>query len=261
MNIPNFCVYKHTSPSGKVYIGITCQNPLRRWRDGKGYRQNEHFTNAILKYGWDNFKHEILFTGLTKEEACRIEIELIDEYGSADMDKGYNQSLGGDHGEYGEETRRKISARTADLWQNPDYRAHMSEAHKGKGISGWNHTEEAKAKMSAAVLTRCQNPDYRERLSRSAKKRASSSDEQKRLSANAHKLWSVDSKREYLRAIKKGNHNRAKKVQCVETGVIYTSTKAAAASVGASRDAIGQVCRGEREMSHGFHWRFYDDRR
>lgn len=27
----NFCVYKHTSPSGKCYIGITNQDLEKRW--------------------------------------------------------------------------------------------------------------------------------------------------------------------------------------------------------------------------------------
>ena len=64
-----YCVYKHTSPNGKVYIGITSQNPIARWRNGKGYSNNTHFKNAIDKYGWDNFKHEILHSELSKEEA------------------------------------------------------------------------------------------------------------------------------------------------------------------------------------------------
>lgn len=33
-----YCVYKHTSPSGKCYIGITRQNPIKRWgQDGCNY--------------------------------------------------------------------------------------------------------------------------------------------------------------------------------------------------------------------------------
>ena len=54
-----YVVYKHTTPSGKVYIGITGLKPERRWRNGNGYKDNEHFYRAILKYGWDNIKHEI----------------------------------------------------------------------------------------------------------------------------------------------------------------------------------------------------------
>lgn len=29
-----YTVYKHTTPSGKVYIGITGQKPERRWQNG-----------------------------------------------------------------------------------------------------------------------------------------------------------------------------------------------------------------------------------
>jgi hypothetical protein len=75
-----YIVYKHTSPSGKVYIGITSLRPEERWGGGAGYVKNKHFNRAIKKYGWENIKHEILFDGLSKEDACKIEIELIKEY-------------------------------------------------------------------------------------------------------------------------------------------------------------------------------------
>ena len=56
-----WCVYAHTNIiNGKQYIGITAQdNPEKRWRNGNGYKKG-YFKNAIKKYGWDNFKHEIL---------------------------------------------------------------------------------------------------------------------------------------------------------------------------------------------------------
>lgn len=94
-----FKVYMHTSPNGKRYIGITSQeNPEKRWgSNGCGYIDNEHFWNAIKLYKWQNFKHEILFENLTKEEACQKEIELIAYYDSTDKDKGYNISIGGNY--------------------------------------------------------------------------------------------------------------------------------------------------------------------
>ncbi|MFA7256791.1 MAG: GIY-YIG nuclease family protein, partial [Kiritimatiellales bacterium] len=60
-----FCVYIHTSPEGKKYIGITKQLIERRCRNGLGYRRNNHFFSAIVKHGWDNFNHEIYADGLT----------------------------------------------------------------------------------------------------------------------------------------------------------------------------------------------------
>ena len=74
--INNFCVYKHTSPSEKCYIGITCQDPEYRWGcNGSKYLEikddgelkHPKFANAILKYGWNNFSHEILHENLSKE--------------------------------------------------------------------------------------------------------------------------------------------------------------------------------------------------
>ena len=39
-----YSVYKHTFPNGKVYIGITKQNPLKRWRNGTGYKGQPDLT-------------------------------------------------------------------------------------------------------------------------------------------------------------------------------------------------------------------------
>ncbi len=88
-------IYMHTSPDGRVYIGQTSQNLKKRWKCGFGYKHNDYFFANIIKYGWDNFKHEILFDGLTKEEACAKESELISLYKSNDADYGFNVSDGG----------------------------------------------------------------------------------------------------------------------------------------------------------------------
>lgn len=105
-----YLVYKHTNKiNGKVYIGITRTSVELRWRsDGSGYRKSVKFYNAIKKYGWDNFSHEILFTGLTKKEACNLEIALISKYKRENI--SYNISGGGEGcGIVSEETKKKLS--------------------------------------------------------------------------------------------------------------------------------------------------------
>ena len=103
----SYIVYKHTTPNNKVYIGITSRDINKRWANGLGYRNNKHFFNAILKYGWSNIEHKVLFTGLSKEDACKKEIELISKYDSTNQLKGYNISTGGDGGSRGVKLSKK----------------------------------------------------------------------------------------------------------------------------------------------------------
>lgn len=94
----NYCVYKHTlKRDGRVYIGITSKKPHQRWgKNGSGYTICTRFYNAIKKYGWDNFDHEILEEGLSEEEAKEAEIKLISEYHSVNPKFGFNIKPGGD---------------------------------------------------------------------------------------------------------------------------------------------------------------------
>lgn len=144
-----YTVYKHTTPSGKVYIGITKQKPEQRWENGNGYQSNKHFYSAIQKYGWDNIEHEIVENGLTKQRACDLEIELIAKYDATDPRNGYNNSTGGECGSLGvhpsAETRLKISESLNRAYLNPELRQKLSEAQKGK-----HRSAEARRKMSEA---------------------------------------------------------------------------------------------------------------
>ena len=61
----------------------------------QGYKNSLHFYSAIQKYGWQNFKHEILYTNLSLEKANIIEQELIQKYQSTNPKFGYNSTPGG----------------------------------------------------------------------------------------------------------------------------------------------------------------------
>lgn len=155
MQSKNFLLYKHTSPTGKVYIGITGQRPETRWRGGKGYATNPHFYNAILKYGWDNFTHEILAAGLTRDEACAMEQALIALHHSDDPAHGYNRTSGGDHTTFSPESREKLS-----------------ESHRGENNPNWGKPMSAEQRQKISVANRGHRHDAAARRKMSEAKRA-----------------------------------------------------------------------------------------
>ena len=111
-NINVYSVYYHYNPkNGKYYVGITMQEPERRWGyGGYHYKYNQHFWRAIQRDGWDNFEHVVIETGLSKEMAVSMEKILIKECDS--YKHGYNQSYGGesmDGYEMAQEIKDKIS--------------------------------------------------------------------------------------------------------------------------------------------------------
>lgn len=129
-----YTVYMHEHrENGKKYIGITCQNVYERWGNGKCYKQASYFRNAIDKYGWDMFRHEILYTDLAYEEACRLEMELIAKYRTNEREFGYNNSIGGEKGALGnhhtlsDETKRKMSKAKRDV-PRPKHNRRPTEA-------------------------------------------------------------------------------------------------------------------------------------
>lgn len=135
-DVQPYKVYMHTSPSGKRYIGITRQEPQKRFGyNGIGYKECPLFYKAIKKYGWKSIKHEILFDGLTKEEAEMMEVMLIRSYRSNDREYGYNIENGGNcPGTHSEETKKKISAANKGRSVSCETREKLSKALKGKHV-------------------------------------------------------------------------------------------------------------------------------
>lgn len=110
----NYKLYRHTSPSGKVYIGITKNDINTRWKNGKGYMNQNYFFNAIIKYGWINFKHEVLFSNLSQERAEKLEIELIRHY--RELGISYNIADGGKICNQSEAERLRSSLTMKKIW-------------------------------------------------------------------------------------------------------------------------------------------------
>ena len=121
----SYLVYCHINKiNGKKYIGITKRSPEIRWGNGKNYKGCLKFNCAIEKYGWNNFDHEIIASGLNKQEAENFEKLLIDKLHTTESAFGYNISFGGtvmENRKHTEESKKKMSEnhRREDLGNNP----------------------------------------------------------------------------------------------------------------------------------------------
>ena len=86
----SWCVYRHTVPDGRKYIGIA-EKPVRvRWANGKGYKSNPAFWECIKTVGWDNIQHDIVGEYDDRFEALDVERRLIKEEGTL-WPKGFNR--------------------------------------------------------------------------------------------------------------------------------------------------------------------------
>lgn len=220
-----YIVYQHKNKiNGKVYIGITSQKPEQRWgSQGCNYKSSPHFYSAIQKYGWDNFEHNILFTELTKEQACLKEQELIKEYNSMNREFGYNSTSGGDIFTMNEETKQKIS------------QAMMGNQNN----LGHPCSEEKKKKISNAQKGREFTEKHKQKLSEAAK--------------NRHVPCSEEKKQ----ILKEKSHK--KPVYCEELDKIFESVQECGRQLGIPATNISKLCNGRGKTLKGYHLRYYND--
>lgn len=280
----NYCVYVHTSPSNKAYIGITSKDPKERWgNNGSHYKKNKHFWNAIQKYEWDNFKHEILFEKLTKDEACRIEILLIALFDTQNSEFGYNISPGGELGMTGchlsNETKQKLSEVHKGLLEgekNPMHGVSPKDRMDEETYENWKikiqdrmsikentpfyghiHTDESKQKMREShEWQKGENhPMYRKRHTEEAKAKISR--------ANTGRKYSdeINSKKG-----KKGANNPSAKAveQYSKDGVFikrWDYATLASETLRIDLSSIIACCRGTngRKTAGGFMWKYVDE--
>lgn len=231
------CVYVHiNTTNGKLYVGKTVygDKPEKRWRNGSGYVNNPYFYNAIQKYGWDNFEHEVISLNLTKDEACNFERLLIAKLNTNDSRFGYNMTVGGD-GASGhhptEETKRKISEALKGIKRSDSTKVKIGMASLGRNV-GRKHTEEELDKMRQA---RKQQNQYVSRIGN----RAPRSNETKR------KIQDMSRKKAVLQKDIDGN--------ILNT---YSSLSNASRITGVNLGNISSCCNGRIFTAGGFVWEF-----
>ena len=236
-------VYKHENLlNGKVYIGITSRTLNARARkNGSSYSKSPHFWSAICKYGWDNFSHEILVDGLTKDEACELEKEYISKYNSTDKKFGYNCSLGGESGNYG-------------VKANDDLRKRLSEMRSGEKNHNYGKkmSEEVKDKIRKKKIGKTLSEEHKKKISESLYKNPPTKG-----------VKMSDSKKRKLSDAKLGEKNVAsKKIYCKELNRYFGSIREAERETGIPHENISKACRkvikyaGKDENGNVYHWEY-----
>lgn len=273
-----YCVYKHTNKiNGKVYIGQTCNKPERRWNKGQGYKGSTYFYLAILKYGWDNFEHEILFNCLTLEEANKLEKELIEEYNSTDRKYGYNLRDGGLNGKMSESTKKILAEKATGRVFSEETRRKISESNKGKPgpMLGKKHSEESKRKISEGTRGE-KNPNYGKRgelspmwgkhLSEETKNKIGDAnrgkkhtEEAKQKMSEGHKKYSGENHPQYGTHLSeetkdKISKSQGHKIRCIETGEVFQSIRKAGEIKGIDPSSICSQLKGKLKTAGGYHW-------
>lgn len=243
MDDRKYTVYKLTSPEGKVYIGCTSLKPEYRWNCGRQYIDNKEMTSDIEMYGWDNFDHEIVASGLNEEDAYHMEQELILRYNSTNRNYGYNKSIGGKARtlgcHYTEETKRKIG-----------------DSHRGV-----HHTEETKRKISESHRGE-KHPMYGKHLSEETRRKIGETQrgEKNHMYGKHSPLYGKHHTEETRRKISDYIVKKmGKKVICIETGKIYDSIRAAANVAGCSDANISDALHGRQNTAAGYHWVYAND--
>jgi predicted GIY-YIG superfamily endonuclease len=137
--LKTYCVYVLERFEGAFiafYVGISC-NPPGRLKAHRNERLNNHKSNLIRKVirSIGYLPMQIVATGLTKDEAKRLEVKLIAAFRQHGISIT-NRTPGGDlQDPPTPETRAKISAALTGIKRSPETRARMGAAMKGRKLS------------------------------------------------------------------------------------------------------------------------------
>lgn len=224
-----YSVYCFTNNvNNKKYIGIT-SDIKRRFKQHKRMRSRAVvFCLAIKKYGFENFKFEILKENLTLENAKLFEIQFIQELNSI-VPNGYNRTKGGDSS-----VKHTIATIEKIKEKNRLYRLNNPDPRKGK-----QHSEETKKLLSKLAFERIDGPRD-----------------------NRH--WNFGKKTSELTKQKMsisqtlGNNGFAKKVIDLNTNIVYSCIKEATQVYNISHSFISMVCTGKRK-SDKYNFKYLKD--
>lgn len=266
-------IYKITNKiNNKCYIGQS-KNILKRWKtEYKWYKINNHLQSAFKKYGIENFDFEII-------EEC--ESNLLNErekfwigiYNSFDRNFGYNKTLGG-AGTPGrtyimpDETKNKISLANIGRKFTPEQLEEFRNIIRDNQI----------------VIYCYETNKYYISIANAAKELRINKNTIRGIICGTHKFALnyrfckiTDDINNFIincqqidKYIKENNLSlkqyycklgisTRKKVQCIETNIIYDSIADAAQKTGLNEKGISQCCNKMQINCKGYHFKFINE--
>ena len=241
-------VYIHTNTiNGKKYIGLTKQSCQQRWRiGGAGYKSQTKFYNAIIKYGWDNFTHEIIAEGLTEEEAGALEIKLINQFDT--INNGYNVSFGGSITNHSPETLEKMRQSMLGKKHSPETKELIRQRKKEDWIP----------------VTSIEDGIVYENIGEASRKTGTDKSSiskccQGIMFTAGGKTWRYADPELANKFYKQTSTrvNKAKKpVYCITTNKYYETVKDAAQATKSDESNLIKVCKGKYKTTNGLKWRY-----
>lgn len=258
--VHNVYIYKITNPRGKIYIGSTKRNVLKRWSSYKNLscKAQKKLYSSLLKYGVENHKFEIILVTYI-ENIYEAERKLGEFYNVLSIN-GLNLKLPG----YGE-----VIPVFSDITKT-----RMSESAKGKIVSS-----ETRLKLSKS-LTGKKKPPFTDvhrnnlRLARANKK---PSDKSKKIISDSLKSkipWNkgVPLKEETKKKLSLKNKGRVKNkksviksaeghfksiIQLTKNGEFikkWNSIIEASITLKIDSSTITKCCKNKRKSAGGFIW-------
>lgn len=246
---------------------------------------------AIQKYGFENFKHEILEDGLTEEEAKAHEIALITEYRTTEHDYGYNGTEGGDGVKgcaWTDERKKAFRQKRLGHPVSEETRSKLREARKGYVVpphvleavhaatKGRKQSTEEIERRRKSLIGRKLSPEHKARLiefmsgpnNPSRGKKQSPETIAKRVASRAGYKHSDETKAKIGEAVRGNSNPKGKSGRTYnQKNVIqmdsnknliaeYESTAEAALKTGLRQSTISRYCRRERVPANGHIWQY-----
>lgn len=225
-------IHKRKTDGLVFYVGIgIC---YRAWNK---HGRNKKWCNIFRKHGRDV---ELLFTGLTRQEAAQREVELIQKYRGCGLDLA-NKTDGGDG--------------CKGLYFTEESKIRMSRSQGGRVVHCSNGMSFPTGASAAEWLRLNGKPNARQgHISACARG--------ERTAAYGLSWWyEGDSPKEYIPRYERLSDTSHKGVHC-SNGMWFKTQKMAAAWVAengnekACQSAIGMACRGILKTAYGYEWKY-----